>query len=75
MLLPNTGKDFLSTHDDMMERTARRPNRASCLPCYYLPLELSKQTYPLLGCYDERHDVSRLYCELGHENVSLDEMI
>lgn len=53
-------ESFSTTHDDMMERTARRPNRALRLPCYYLLLELSKTDAPLQGHLDERHDVFKL---------------
>ena len=61
------GNDFSTAHDDMMERTARRPNRASYLPCYF--------TFAIgenirLGRYDERHDVSKLSHELDNEDVS-----
>lgn len=67
-------RDDLSTiHDDMMERTACRPNRALRLPCYFLPLQLSKKDIAVNGDVATR-DTIELLVGPNHEDVSsLDE--
>jgi hypothetical protein len=65
--------DFSTIHDDMMERTACRPNRALRLPCYCLPLQLSKTDIPINGDVVTR-DTIELLVGPNHEDVSsLDE--
>jgi hypothetical protein len=67
-------RDDLSTiHDDMMERTACRPNRALRLPCYFLPLQLSKKDIAVNGDVVTRDTIELLVGPNREEVSSLDE--